>query len=501
MSRYQSISYGEFSQRVRRHPRTAVLRAVAALNAQLQQEQFCQVPVAARPDCLQPFALAGVAKTAIVRGNEYRDKPVTDRDLIEMCQALLDIDDPCLHQEQTLEQLRGILHRLAYEQFGSQFSMMENVGRTLALLLHPATCCPGSPGAEAWANVLGVSLETYMQVGFAMFTAAVHNRGQISHAVLLADHVRPIFRPLAAEEALEIVDRWYSAPLAGLQADGRAAEDANPGFEKWAPSPLLGHPIVALAGEYVIPWPRLVVERFTPTGLYYIGLAEFGPGFPDVLGEMFQRYVGSQLALIPGEVHEEIVFGKPERRTVDFFLVTSNLVVLVEVKSARPIWAARLGLPRGDDDIEDKIGHAIEQIGRSADMLLQKHEAVSRIPCEGRTILGLVITLEPFHLMNTFLQDVLARSRIPVTIASSHELEAVAALAVTTPDFGERLRAALTPGEFGRRSLRAAVEGITGPPNPILHESWERFTAAFEKTARELEKGNGWDQRGRNREG
>ena len=398
----------------------------------------------------------------------------------------MNLDDPGLHQEQSLEQLRGILHRLTYEQFGSQFSMMENVGRTLALLLHPATCCPGSPTTEAWANVLGVSLESYMQVGFAMFTAAVRNRGQISRAVFLADHVRPIFRPLTAEEALAIVDRWYSAPLSRLQAGGRAAEAANPGFEKWAPSPLLEHPIVALPGEYVIPWPRLVVERFTPTGLYYIGRANFGSGFPDILGEMFQRYVGIQLALIPVEVYEEITFGKPERKTVDFFVVTSDVVVLVEVKAARPVWAARLGLPRGDEDIQDKIGHAIEQIGRSAEMLVQGHEALSRIPCGGRTILGLVITLEPFHLMNTFLQDALTRSRIPVTVACAHELEAVAALAATVPDFGQRLRAALTPGQWGSRSLRATVEGIAGSPNPILLESWERFTTPFEGTAREL---------------
>jgi len=398
----------------------------------------------------------------------------------------MEIDDPCLHQKESLEQLRGILHRLAYEQFGGQFSMMENVGRTLALLLHPATCCPGSPTAEAWESLLGVSLETYMQIGFAMFTAAVQNRGQIRREVLLADHVRPIFRPLTGEEALGIVDRWYSAPLSRLRDDGRAVLSSNPGFERWAPSPLLEHPVVALPGEYVIPWPRLVVERFTPTGLYYVRVSAFGSSFPDALGDMFQRYVGMQLALLPAKIHEEIVFGRPERRTVDFFVVTSDLIVLVEVKAARPIWAARLGLPRGDEDIQDKIGRAIEQIERSATMLLEGHEAVSRIPCRGRTILGLVITLEQFHLMNTFLQDAMTRSSIPITIAPAHELEAVAALGPSLPDFGERLRAALTPGDWGRRSLRAVVEGVTGPPNPILLETWERFSAPFEATAREL---------------
>lgn len=486
MSRHSSLSYADFTQRVRRHPRTAVLRAVAALNALLQKEQFGQVPVGHRPDCLQPFALAGVAKAAIIHGNEYRDKAVTDQDLIEMCQAYMEVDDPGLRQAESLEQLRGILHRLAYEQFGGQFSMMENVGRTLALLLHPATCPPGSPTAEAWKNLLGVSLETYMQIGFAMFTVAVHNRGQIRREVLLTDHVRPIFRPLTTEEALEVVDRWYSAPLSRLRADGQKAISENPGLEKWAPSPLLEHPIVALPGEYVIPWPRLVVERFTQTGLYYLGVSAFGSAFPNALGDMFQRYVGMQLALLPAEIHEEIVFGRPERRTVDFFIVTSDLVILVEVKAARPIWAARLGLPRGDEDIQEKIGHAIEQIERSASMLVEGHEAVSRIPCRGRTMLGLVVTLEPFHLMNTFLLDAMTRSTVPITIASAHELEAVAALGQSLPDFDARLRAALTPGDLGRRSLRAVVDGVTGKPNPILLETWDRFSAPFEATAREL---------------
>jgi hypothetical protein len=32
-------------------------------------------------------------------------------------------------------------------------------------------------------------------------------------------------------------------------------------------------------------------------------------------------------------VHDEIVYGSPERRTTDFFVVTDEVVVLVEVKA------------------------------------------------------------------------------------------------------------------------------------------------------------------------
>jgi hypothetical protein len=43
-------------------------------------------------------------------------------------------------------------------------------------------------------------------------------------------------------------------------------------------------------------------------------------------------------------------------KTVDFFVVTDTVIVLVEAKAVRPIEATRLGEPASDEDIDRKVG-------------------------------------------------------------------------------------------------------------------------------------------------
>jgi hypothetical protein len=94
-----------------------------------------------------------------------------------------------------------------------------------------------------------------------------------------------------------------------------------------------------------------MLDRITPAGLYFIGLEQFGSAFTDSLGVMFQNYVGAQLALLEhATVVPEITYGKSSEKTVDFFVITPDVVVLVEVKAARPIRVTRLGEPDGDED-------------------------------------------------------------------------------------------------------------------------------------------------------
>jgi hypothetical protein len=84
-------------------------------------------------------------------------------------------------------------------------------------------------------------------------------------------------------------------------------------------------------------------------------------------GVMFETYCGTMLGLLEhAEVRPEIVYGKPERKTVDHFVISPEAVVLVEEKSARPTRATRLGEPAGDDDTANKLGNAYDQIERTA---------------------------------------------------------------------------------------------------------------------------------------
>jgi hypothetical protein len=471
------VAYETYRQRVRRHRRTDVIVAVAALNTQLERAQFNQAEAPGLPNVVAPFTLGGVARTALVSGNDHRDRPITLQDLVEMCAYYANVEEPALEREPGLSRLRFLFNHIAYEQSGHQFSVMENVGRTLVLLADHAVRCSAAPTPEDWTRALGVPLEQYMRLGFAMHVAALSNGGSIEREVLRMDHVAPIFRPLTPDDALDVIDRWFAASPDELRAAGASQE--TPGAEKWSLSPLVARPLVALPdGRYVMPWPRLVLDRITPTGLYFIGLDVFGEAFTVALGAMFQDYVGSQLALLEhADVRPEIVYGRSSERTVDFFIIVPEMVLLVEVKAARPVWATRLGVPLGDEDTAKKVGYAFTQIERTVQLIRNDHSALATIPRD-RPLRGLVVTLEPFHLVNTdFYDDVFQRPSIPTTVASSHELEGTVAVLRTARDTGPRLLDALTPtGPGSATSLGKAGEGLPSAANPLLDDAWRRFT-------------------------
>ena len=471
------VPYEAFRQRVRRHRRTDVILAVAALNSYLERVNFGLAPAVRFPNFVNPFSLGGVARTALISGKDHRGQPVEHQDLVEMCSYYANLAEPELENESGPEWLRNAATRMAYEQSGYQLSAMENIGRTLPLLSDHSSGCPDAPTADDWTEVLGVTLEQFIQLGFAMHVAGLMNEGKIDRKTLKLDRVSIIFAPLDADYALEIMDRWFAGSLKELRSAGACAE--VPGLEKWSLSPLVTKPVVALPdGRYTIPWPSLLLDRFTPTGLYFIGRKAFGTSFPNALGTMFQSYVGSQLALLQhAVVNPEIRYGKSSARTVDFFIVTQEVVVLVEVKAARPIWATRLGDPAGDEDTEKKVGYAFTQIERTAQLIKKRHKALAIIPTD-RPLRGLVVTLEPFHLVNSrFYYDVQKSRSISTTVASSHELEGTVAALLSARDTGSRLLDALTPEHPGTPTrLGKATEGLENTPNPPLHEAWRRFS-------------------------
>ena len=176
-----------------------------------------------------------------------------------------------------------------------------------------------------------------MRLGFAMYTAALNNEGVIDRATLYMDHVAQIFTPYTTDEAIVAID----ALLAGSPERHRVlgATKEMKGFEKWSFNPLSSLPIVQLTDHrYVMPSPRLLLDRITPTGLYYIAAERYGDRFTNSLGKLFESYIGAQLALLQhATVGFEIAYGRSnEKKTVDYFIVTPEVVILVEVKACRP---------------------------------------------------------------------------------------------------------------------------------------------------------------------
>jgi hypothetical protein len=59
----------------------------------------------------------------------------------------------------------------------------------------------------------------------------------------------------------------YAAPSRRLRA---------PRYEKWSPNPLQAKLIVSIGDDLVVPVRHYLIERITPTGLYFIGQSGVG---------------------------------------------------------------------------------------------------------------------------------------------------------------------------------------------------------------------------------
>src|ERR1035437_4536239 len=87
------LSYDTFKQRVRRFPRSLLLRRLAETSAVLERSRLLSDPRPASQDVTE-FTVAGVALTSLVAGNEYRSAPVTQEVVKQLCHDFIEVDDP-----------------------------------------------------------------------------------------------------------------------------------------------------------------------------------------------------------------------------------------------------------------------------------------------------------------------------------------------------------------------------------------------------------------------
>jgi hypothetical protein len=208
----------------------------------------------------------------------------------------------------------------------------------------------------------------------------------------------------------------------------------------------------------------------TPGGVYFTLLDHFGPAFASDLGNLFEQYVGRQLELLPGaHVLPEITYGPKSARskTVDWIVVLPEVVLLVEVKSAIPTEPVRLGTPDAADAIVGKLGKAVNQIDITAQLIADRDPVLAAVPAD-RPVLGLVVTLEPFHIANAF--SLLPAGRTPVTVADAAEIEVLVTITDTPP--GRLLLERAADDVRFTWSLDTALYEHEHSLNPILDEAW-----------------------------
>jgi hypothetical protein len=474
------VSDYDYRQRVRRYRPSSLVPLVAATAARYwQQQDWLNSPYRK----YMPWALADAARVSLAWGNEHNRSDATGRDLLQILNAYSRFDDPFLRDHD----VRAFLLRTAGQQMTWQVSEYETIARTAAIFdqtlpLQPLECL--RPGWDA--DLFGCTLREYVGTAQLVWASAISCAGRFDPAVFDTPDGKLISRHVGRDTVTRVLDTHFATGIDRFRADdkdaaGRAGKDDR--LRRFTYNPLRGRPLLTGFGPgYLCPIPFLVLAKAAPWGVYFTGLSHYGERFAHDLGHLFEQYIGRQLRLLPGaEVLGEVTYGPPStsRKTVDWVVVLPEMVLLVEVKSVIPTEPVRLGTPEAAAAVLGKLGKAFRQIDATAQLITDRHPALAAVP-DGLPVLGLAVTLEPFHIANAGF-DPLPATRTPVTVADAAEIEDL--VTITDTAAGRLLLDRASDEVRSTWSLDTALQGHARDRNPVLDEAWHSYPWASAASA------------------
>lgn len=469
------VSYDEFVARVRRHRPSELLPAIA-LTALAKADQEAYLRDGYRVET--PWALAAAAKESILRGNEHRPAGVTDRDVLEICAAFAALDDPLARGDGSFATtVPSFFTRMTNEQFAFQMSPFEEISRVQALFGTGLDAVETEVLSDSsLAEVMGCGVLDYLGVGFLLAVSAQQNEGYFDPAWIDRPNFELIRREIPGPTLWAMFYRHFTVDFPGFRAMAESVPGAPvPTLRRYEFNPLVARPFIGMVdGRYLAPQPAYVFQKLSPAAIYYLGIERFGEPFARDVGNVFQAYVGRQLAQFPDAVvHPEVHYDN-DQRSVDWFVVWDEAVVLVEVKSTRLTQGARMGLDKLTGDLDRAIGRAYRQIDRTARLMEEGHPAFGHIP-RNRPLVGLVVTLEPIWMVNSpWIKGLMSipPPRIPVITAASRELELLVTVGLQSGT-GACLLNILNDAERRTWNLGNAIGERPARKNPILQEAWD----------------------------
>lgn len=462
------ISYQDFANEVRRFPTSQLLQACASASI----ENYNRGGAFGGPPKHPDFALAAVAKASVIHGNDYRHTQLTSNSLRSLCGQLVNVDEPFVDDSD----LRAFLLRTSYEQMPEQTPAFYGLARTRALLAESAAAvdqCTITP--DFWQAVLSCSLDQLVGLAKLLHTCATLNQGVYDPLWFDLPNFAPALQELRLDAPAAVAEKNFVLDVESYKGIHERTRQDSPGLRRYEFNPLLVGPFVRIRNKKPIApvlWP--ILYRATPGSLYYAGSKE-APGncFNESLGQVFEHYVGRQLALFDAlEVIPEIEFGRPTQRSVDYFVITERVVLLVEVKATPLTEASRLGGQTFDRDFARSPGKGFAQIERSAVLVRERHPEFLQIPAD-RTFLGLVVTLEPYYQVDSDLVGQSTDGLIPKLLCSSLELEALVSLEEESAD--QFLLDHVSSSEQSRGGLYSALQQARLGRNAVLDAAWASY--------------------------
>jgi hypothetical protein len=348
---------------------------------------------------IPPWVLAEIARVSVLRGTEFNREPATIADLNDCANAFLNLDDRDLRRHKP-GSVGDFLLRLGAQQLTWQQQTFHDISRAAAVFQHAAD--PKRPPkiiSGDWPEQLfGCSLVEYLNLAFLLYVGALRNGGIFDPAWIAAPQFAEIRQSISSELMRAVFHSQFVADKARLRADQDEVE--------------------AAVGR-----PELDYRRFG-----YNPLSKFP------LGPLFEAYVGDQLRLLdPGVLGEiEYTEDKNTKLSVDFIVPLEQCVLPIDAKSTRPTEEIRAGAPNAGDKLAGLLNKGVKQLSNTARLITERHPACAHIPAD-RPIIGLLVTMEPFHTVNTpFVSGALDGCTILYRVASSEEIEALVSVPTTS---------------------------------------------------------------------
>lgn len=414
-----------------------------------------------------PWAVSAMARESLLFGNEYRNKVAAERDVDRLYNAFNFAFDPFPDSNPRID---AILTPLLYEQFPYQESQFPELARTQALFNDPSL-----GAAIEWESLFGLELNDAVRASLVLHAWVSHNGGRFDPRLFDLENMQRIFSHAVPREHLEVVARLLTTTVEEARITNQSVTAMPAHLRRYAFNPLIARPLVDLgrAGIWA-PQSMLVSRAFQPANLFYRGIACWGKPFADQLGLRNEAYIGKQLRVIAGDaLHGEIIYGKSREKSVDWIWVTPKAVVLVECKSARLTLGARAGDASLPAIVDRALGHAKQQLNRTAELIRARVSPFDEIPSD-RPIVGVTVTMEPFYLGNSSMAYPVTEPSIPVTAMSLRDLERWVCL--PPREAVERLLDVL--GDSEKRSWPFAQALGTFKDlvrNPILDDAWRSY--------------------------
>jgi hypothetical protein len=456
------VADADYVNFIRRFPPSKLVSLVAAV---APDYAFNQADYATN-NLITPWGLADVTRVSLTFSNEYRAAEPTVEDLLTCLDMHNRLGHPGLKAQEPDAAANTVL-QLAFYQFPFQRPAAFLTGRSIALF--EQTLFPDPSEVEVmhsdWQNdLLGCTLSEYTGVTQLLAAAAKPNGGRFDPAWIEKPELQDltdIFDPTITRRMLT---KFLAAPASGFRQ--RDPERSSIG-RRFTFNPLVEFPVVSgLGSDLLMPVPDFVLRKPTPSGLYFTGLRRWGEAFTRDLGKLFEAYVGRHLALIPGAtLHPEIVYGKNQAKSIDWILVFPDLVLLVEVKLARPKQAVQSGAKGAAEALRAALDKAHKQLDTTYELIQSRQPEFEHIPAD-RLTLGIVVTLEDFHVVNSPLHRpwFSSSTKLPTLAVPVEELEGIVCLGPATSKFlTENITSTNTAA-----NLRMALSRHTIPHNPIL---------------------------------